>query len=247
MAVEEYITKTRKAIETMMEDIRYIRRVNDYLEPRLEEYNHNEYENVLSGIESMVRLSNSTLASLSMNIQQTSWLANTGPVLKAKELDRNNAVTLPESMAEKLEKSIDREAKLILGIKNSIEMVIKKYVLEQKEKRCIALKWMQFLHETNCYSINEHKDEHEDYDYMKSFITECDPEELNFAFETCMNSIYRHILGAGDKDSRQLALYTRNLKETNLAELRNLIESFVDGVLEEKKKPLPYSERVKMK
>jgi hypothetical protein len=232
MAVEEYITKTRKAIETMMEDIRYIRRVNDYLEPRLEEYNHNEYENVLSGIESMVRLSNSTLASLSMNIQQTSWLANTGPV-KAKELDRNNAVTLPESMAEKLEKSIDREAKLILGIKNSIEMVIKKYVLEQKEKRCIALKWMQFLHETNCYSINEHKDEHEDYDYMKSFITECDPEELNFAFETCMNSIYRHILGAGDK--------------TNLAELRHLIESFVDGVLEEKKKPLPYSERVKMK
>jgi hypothetical protein len=39
MAVEEYITKTRKATETMMEDIRYIRRVNDYLEPRLEKYN----------------------------------------------------------------------------------------------------------------------------------------------------------------------------------------------------------------
>lgn len=246
MAVEEYITKTRKAIETMMEDIRYIRRVNDYLEPRLEEYNHDEYENVISGIESTVRLSNSTLASLSMNIQ-TSWLDNTGPVLKAKELDRNNAVTLPESIAEKLEKSIDREAKLILEIKDSIEMVIKKYVMEQKEKRRIALKWMQFLHETNCYSINEHKDEHEDYGYMKSFITECDPEELNFAFETCMNSIYRHILGSGDKDSRQLTLYTRNLKKTNLAELRNLIESFVDGILEEKKKPLPYSERVKMK
>jgi hypothetical protein len=106
---------------------------------------------------------------------------------------------------------------------------------------------MQFLHETNYYNINEHKDEHEDYGYMKSFITECDPEELNFVFETCMNSIYRHILGSGDKDSRQLTLYTRNLKKTNLAELRNLIESFVDGVLEEKKKPLPYSERVKMK
>jgi len=56
MAVEEYITKTRKAIETMMEDIRYIRRVNDYLEPRLEEYNHDEYENVISGIESTVRI-----------------------------------------------------------------------------------------------------------------------------------------------------------------------------------------------
>lgn len=153
MAVEDYITKTRKAIETMMEDIRYIRRVNDYLEPRLEEYNHDEYENVLSGIESTVRLSNSTLASLSMNIQ-TSGLANTDPALIAKELGRNNAVTLPESMEEKLEKSIDREAELILEIKNSIEMVIKEYVMEQKEKRCVALKWMQFLHETNCYNIN---------------------------------------------------------------------------------------------
>ena len=59
--------------------------------------------------------------------------------------------------------------------------------------------------------------------------------------------IYRHVLGAGEKDSRQLALYTRNLKRTNLRELRKLIESFVDGILEEKKKPLPYSERVKMK
>jgi len=190
--------------------------------------------------------SNTILASLSMNIQ-TSWLANTDPALIVKELGRNNAVTLPESMAEKLEKSIDREAKLILGIKNSIEMVIKKYVMEQKEKRYIALKWMQFLHETNSYNVNEHSNEYEDYGYMRSFITECDPEELDLAFETCMNSIYRHILGAGDKDSRQLALYTRNLKKTNLAELRNLIESFVDCVLEEKKKPLPYSERVKMK
>jgi len=220
--------------------------VNDYLEPRLEEYDHDEYENVLSGIESTVRLSNSTLASLFMNIQ-TSGLANTDPALIAKELGGNNAVTLPESMAEKLEKSIGREAELILEIKNSIEMIIEKYVIEQKEKRCIVLKWMQFLHETNCYNINEYKDEYEDYGCIKSFITECDSEELNFAFETCMNSIYRHILGAGGKDSKQLALYTRNLKNTNLAELRKLIESFVDGVLEEKKKPLPYSERVKMK
>ena len=47
--------------------------------------------------------------------------------------------------------------------------------------------------------------------------------------------------------AKQLALYARSLKKTNLAELRNLIESFVDGALEEKKKPLPYSERVKMK
>ena len=207
MAIEEYITKTRKAIETMMGDIRYIRRVNDYLEPRLEEYNHDEYENVLSGIESTVRLSNSTLASLSINIQSTG-LANTGPAFTAEELCRNRAVTLPESMAEKLEKSIDREAKLILDIKNSIEMVIKKYVMEQKEKRCIALKWMQFLHETNYYNINEHKDEYEDYGYIKSFITECDPEELDFAFETCMNSIYRHVLGAGDKDSNCLSQYS---------------------------------------
>jgi hypothetical protein len=52
MAVEEYITKIRKAIETMMEDIRYIRS----LEPRLEEHNHDEYESVLSGIESTVRI-----------------------------------------------------------------------------------------------------------------------------------------------------------------------------------------------
>jgi hypothetical protein len=246
MAVKEYITKTRKAIETMMEDIRYIRRVNDYLEPRLEEYNHDEYENVLGGIESMVRLSNSTLASLSVNIQM-SGLDNTDPVLIAKELCRNNVVTLPESMAERLEKSIDREAKLILEIKDSIELFIKKYVMEQKEKRCIALKWMQFLHETSCYNIDEHKDEYEAYGYIKSFVTECYSEELDFAFETCMNSIYRHILGAGDKDSRQLALYTRNLKKTNLKELRKLIESFVDGILEEKKKPLSYSVRVKMK
>jgi len=220
--------------------------VNDYLEPRLEEYDHDEYENVLSGIESTVRLSNSTLASLFMNIQ-TSGLANTDPTLIAKELGGNNAVTLPESMAEKLEKSIGREAELILEIKNSIEMIIEKYVIEQKEKRCIVLKWMQFLHETNCYNINEYKDEYEDYGYIKSFITECDPEQLDFAFETCMNSIYRHVLGVGDKDSKQLALYTRDLKKTNLAELLKLIESFVDGVLGEKKKPLPYSERVKMK
>ncbi len=230
-----------------MGDIRYIRRVNDYLELRLEEYNHDEYENILSDIESMVRSSNSTLASLSMNIQ-TSGLANIDPAWIAKDLGWNLAVKLHESMAEKLEKSIDREAKLILEIKNSIEMVIKKYVLEQKEKRCIALKWMQFLHETNYYNINEYKDEYEDYDYIKSFITECDdPEQLDFAFETCMNSIYRHILVTGDKDSKELALYTRNLKKTNLAELQKLIESFVDGILEDKKKPLPYSERVKMK
>jgi hypothetical protein len=234
VAVEEYLTKTRKAIETMMGDIRYIRRVNDYLELRLEEYNHDEYENVLSDIESTVRLSNSTLASLSMNIQ-TSGFANIDPALIA-------------SMTEKLEKSIDREAKLILEIKNSIEMVIKTFVMEQKEKRCVALKWMQFLHETNCYNINEYKEEHEDYNYIKSFITECDdPEQLDFSFETCMNSIYRHILAAGDNDSEELALYTRNLKKTNLAELQKLVESFVDGILEDKKKPLPYSERVKMK